>query len=309
VGLTTTEPGQNEDGSPRYGTVNGSSAAAAVTAGAAALLAQARPSLGAAALKSLLVTSARPIRGEQIGIHGAGQVDLGRAAATELAVAPTTLALGEARRTGWSVRQRLRIRNASTRPVRVRIRVVRTSEGAAAVSFRRWPGGMLLRPGASGVVRMIARVASTPVGRAPAQGVVVVKPTGGAPLRVPWTITFGPRGRSLLGPMSLSVDSFAPSDAAPAVLTIQAGRIERGREGFEVRPLDRLDIELWQPDGDRLGLLARLRSVLPGRYSFGITGRGPAGQVLNRGRYRLRVIAVPTVRARASERSLTFRIR
>ena len=42
--------GANADGSPRYATVNGSSAAAATVAGAAALLAQARPSLGASAL-------------------------------------------------------------------------------------------------------------------------------------------------------------------------------------------------------------------------------------------------------------------
>ena len=40
----------NADGSPRFVTVNGSSAAAATVAGAAALLAQARPSLGASAL-------------------------------------------------------------------------------------------------------------------------------------------------------------------------------------------------------------------------------------------------------------------
>ncbi|MDX6466356.1 MAG: methylthioxylose transferase, partial [Gaiellaceae bacterium] len=51
VGLATSDPGANADGSPRFVTVNGSSAAAATVAGAAALLAQARPSLGADALK------------------------------------------------------------------------------------------------------------------------------------------------------------------------------------------------------------------------------------------------------------------
>ena len=30
----------------------------------------------------------------------------------------------------------------------------------------------------------------------------------------------------------------------------------------------------------RLGLLARLRDLLPGRYVFGLTGRGPGGAVL-----------------------------
>src|SRR5207237_1246885 len=54
VALETAEPGANADGSARYGTVNGTSAAAALVAGSAALLAQARPDLDADALKSLL---------------------------------------------------------------------------------------------------------------------------------------------------------------------------------------------------------------------------------------------------------------
>src|SRR5438034_376858 len=54
VALTTSEPGTSSGGAPPYGTVNGTSAAAAVVAGAAALLAQARPGLDASALSSLL---------------------------------------------------------------------------------------------------------------------------------------------------------------------------------------------------------------------------------------------------------------
>ena len=60
VGLATSDPGRNEDGAARYGTLSGSSAAAALTAGAAALLAQARPDLDAAGLKQALVASTRP---------------------------------------------------------------------------------------------------------------------------------------------------------------------------------------------------------------------------------------------------------
>src|SRR5207248_1998600 len=50
VALETSEPGTSADGSARYGTVNGTSVASAVVAGAAALLAQARPYLDAQAL-------------------------------------------------------------------------------------------------------------------------------------------------------------------------------------------------------------------------------------------------------------------
>jgi Subtilase family len=308
VGLTTAEPGLNEDGSPRFGTVNGSSAAAAVVAGAAALLAHARPSLRGEALKSMLVTSARPLPAASVESQGAGMVDLGRAAATELVVTPPTLALGEARGAGWRVRQRLTVTNVSGRAVRLLLEVDRDAEGAAAVVFRVRPRRVLLRPGARLRVRLDAIVASVPHGRAPAEGVVTVRIAGGATLRVPWAITFARRRLSLLGPLELSNRRFEPSDAAPSVLRFRAGRLLRSAGRYEVVPLERLDIELRDSEGDRLGLLARLRNVVPGVFTFGITGRGPAGQVLDPGKYRLRVIAVPTRGGPATRRSVGFQV-
>ena len=75
----------------------------------------------------------------------------------------------------------------------------------------------------------------------------------------------------------------------------------------QLRPLSRLDVELWR-GGERLGLLARLRDVLPGRYAFGLTGRGPRGGPLARGAYRLRVVALPPD-GPAEAKSVGFRIR
>src|SRR5207248_3929042 len=66
VGVPTASPGANPDGSPRFATVNGSSASAATVAGAAALLAEARPSLDAGALKSLLVGAAEPLAADPV---------------------------------------------------------------------------------------------------------------------------------------------------------------------------------------------------------------------------------------------------
>ena len=63
IAVATAEPGRNEDGTAHYGTVNGTSAAAAVVAGSAALLAGARPALDARALRGALVGDrARPRR-------------------------------------------------------------------------------------------------------------------------------------------------------------------------------------------------------------------------------------------------------
>jgi hypothetical protein len=121
-------------------------------------------------------------------------------------------------------------------------------------------------------------------------------------------ITFGRPRLSLLGPLELSVRSFEPSEAAPAVLTFRAGRLLRAADRYQVQPLERVDVELRDAEGDRLGLLARLRNVVPGVFTFGITGRGPAGQLLDPGVYRLRVIAVPTRPGPVTQRSVRFRI-
>ncbi len=61
--IPTAEPGTNEDGTPRFGTVNGTSVAAASIGGAAALLAQARPALGARDLLGLLTGTAQSLEG------------------------------------------------------------------------------------------------------------------------------------------------------------------------------------------------------------------------------------------------------
>ena len=59
--MATAAPGADESGSSRFVDVNGSSAAAAVVAGVAARLAQARPDLDAAGLRAALVGTAAPV--------------------------------------------------------------------------------------------------------------------------------------------------------------------------------------------------------------------------------------------------------
>jgi subtilisin family serine protease len=303
VALATSEP------RARYGTVNGTSAAAAVVAGAAALLAQARPALGASELRSLLAETARPIPGASVTVQGAGRVDPGAAAAAELAVEPASLALGRAGAAAWKGRQTLVVHNVSTRDVTVRIQVERRSEGAASIRFAIRPVRFVLARGASREIALRASIVSAVVGTATAEGAIVVGAVGDQPLRVPWAITFGPPRRDLLGDVSLSSQRFKPSDAKPAVLTVQAGKVLRAAGRDEVQPLERLDISLWNARGVRLGLLARLRDVLPGRFEFGITGRSPAGAPLAKGAYQLRIVAKPTTKGPATRRSISFRIR
>ena len=309
VAIGTSDVGIASDGSPRYASINGSSAAAAAVAGAAAVLAQARPSLDGAALHSALTGNAQPLAGELVTTEGAGYVSLGAAAAAELATEPTTLALGNARDARWTRERTLVVRNVSTRKVRGGIRIQRDAEGAASVRFAASPARFELEAGQSLEVKLTVRVASEPQGRAPAAGSLRIAVDGGNAVRVPWVVTFGSTANTLLGPLHLSQHEFTPSDAAPALLTFQAGRILGTGGRAQVQPIASLELRLLRPNGTDLGSLVRLRDLLPGRYAFGLTGRTPAGNVLGRGNFIVRVIATPSLPGPASRKQVVFRIK
>jgi subtilisin family serine protease len=309
VGLATSDPGANPDGSPRFVTVNGSSAAAATVAGAAALLAQARPSLGAGALKGLLVGSAHPLRDDSVTAQGSGLVDVGAAIAGEIAASPSTLALGRSSGAGWRVRAGFTLTNLSTRAVQVTLAVRTQGEGAAAVDFLLRPARVRILPGQSALVHLRAITASAPRGNATAGGHVVASIAGGGGLRLPWAISFGPGGVDLIGRATLSSHSFKASDVNPTLLSVDAGRVLDVEGRREIRPLAVLDVALWRADGTEVGLLSRLRDVLPGHYTFGLTGRGPDGQLLPPGDYVVRVVGRPVEGGPASHKRLRFTLR
>jgi subtilisin family serine protease len=296
VALLTSHPGRATDGSAAYGTVSGSSAAAAVVAGAGALLAQSRPDLDAAALKGALT-----------GTAASGQLDLGAASAAEVVAEPATLSLGNARNRGWSGQARFAIRNLSTRPLTVNVSTGRLGEvGGIALAVS--PSRLRLAPGGAQEVFLAGRLAYIPPGTRQVTAALELRAGGGAPVRVPWTVTLGPPPRDLLGGVRLSVDRFRPSDSAPALLELRAGRLIERNGVAEVVPLSHLDLDLWRGQ-ERLGRLARLRNLLPGRYTFGLTGRGPAGRTLRPGAYQLRLVAYPPENAPPSREVVNFRIK
>ena len=304
VAIVTSEPGSNDDGTPRYGTVNGSSPAAAVVAGAAAVLAQARPGLRASDLKSLLTASARPVRDTSVTAQGAGLVDLGAGAAGEITAEPTTLAFGHAEGDGWHASQQMVIRNVSTRTLLVRIR----NSGSGGLVIQSKPRWVRLKPGRHAPVQLDAKLSGAPPAGGSAEGAVLLVPRGSAPLRLPWAITFGRPPGDLISGVALSQTTFKLSDATPAVLSFQAGLVVPDPSGTEVRPVLRLDIWLWR-GRNRLGLLARMRDLLPGRVVYGLTGRGPDGTPLPAGRYRVQLVARPTAAGPSTSRTIGFTIR
>jgi hypothetical protein len=308
VAVATSEPGANADGTPAFGTVNGSSASAALVAGAAALLAQARPDLRAPDLKQVLVGSARGLADAGVTGQGAGALDLGSAAAAELAASPPTLALGRANRPNWRVRRRVELRNLSTRTLTLSVAVERRGFPASDTSVSVRPRRLELKPGQVGRVRVEASVVAPTGGGPAAEGAVVFRPRGGRSVRVPFAVAFAPRRLPLLGGLELSQRRFAPSDTKPAVLTLRAGLVRTVGGSDEVHPVARLDLELFTEDGKLIGNVGRLRDVLPGRFAFALTGRDPGGQALDAGRYRLRVSAYPAGGGLPTRRSLLFEI-
>ena len=288
VGLATSEPGRTAGGTARYGSISGSSAAAALVAGAAALLADARPDLDAAALRGALVASARRTPGRP-GLP-VGIVDPVGATAVELVADPPTAALGALReldpRAGGSVR----LRNVSTRPLRLRLTPAVGSPVGVTVRVSREQATLL--PGRSLTLEL--RVAATALPRPPGAlgGAIRVRIERGASLRIPWTAAVPETGRPAVTAVSLSETSFRASDRNPAVLELVAGRVDGTPSRPQLLPLERLELVVWRA-GRRLGTLVRLRDVLPGRYAFGVTGRGPGGGRLPRGAYTLRVVGVP----------------
>jgi hypothetical protein len=151
----------------------------------------------------------------------------------------------------------------------------------------------------------VAVRALAPVGD-PVEGMFTVRPEGSTAIHVPWLITVRPRRDQLISALRLATKSFEPSDAAPAVLSFQAGRIAAGGQ---LEPVALLELRLRGPDGERLGLLAQLRDLLPGRYAFGLTGRDADGDTLEPGRYHLLLIAYPTGPGAPSQASVAFTIR
>jgi hypothetical protein len=263
--------------------------------------------LTATELKGLLVGSGRRLEGETTLAQGVGEVDVGAAASAELTASPASLGFGTVRGKTWSSTRYVTVKNVSTR--RVRVAVTAQAEGGESdlLSFAVQPSHFLLLQDRTRTIRITARLAARPPADL-ASGTLVIGPEGGQTVRIPWAIDFRPYTGALLSRLQLSDRRFEASDAAPAVLSLHAGNVVAGGSRVEIEPVGRLDVRLFGPSGEDLGLLARVRDLLPGRYDFGLTGRDPVGRSLAPGTYRLRLDAFPVLPGPPTRRTLSFTI-
>jgi hypothetical protein len=304
VAVMTALPGADANGFSRFVTVSGTSVAAAVVAGSAARLAHARPLLDAAGLRSALVATARPLAHASLAAQGTGVVDVGRAAVAELVADSASVSFGRGTGDGWHGRRTVTLRNVSSRALTVDAFARARTRG---VVLRLSPKRLRIPAGSVRRLLVTARVAE--LARADVvSGLIRIAPRGSQPLAVPWSVLLAPTPKDLIGAVELSERSFTPSDLTPAVLSLRVGTIERARGRDALQPARRLDILLLDGDGRVLGLLARLRDVLPGQYAFGLTGRGPDGTRLEAGRYELRLVASPEAGGRPVKRIVHFAV-
>jgi subtilisin family serine protease len=303
VSVPTSEPGRGDDGEVRFGTISGTSAAAAVTAGVAAVLAQGRPELGARALHGVLVGSAQRADLDPTA-SGAGLVDLRSAVQQEIYAEPATLSFGAARAGSESERV-VRITNVSSRRLAVSIGSNAIAPKGVQITFD--PQRLRLRPGGSADLVVRADTSDLSAEAGAATGELVLRAGDSPEVHVPWAVAV-PGDVRLLSRLALDTTGTRVSDTTPAALSFVAGSVTGDPSDPQVRGVELLEIELWR-GGTRLGLLARRRDVLPGRYTFGLTGRGPTGERLRRGSYAIRVVAHPGDGTRQQSDRIEYRVR
>ncbi len=302
VSVPTSEPGRGDDGEVRFGTISGTSAAAAVTAGVAAVLAQGRPALGARALHGLLVGSAQRADLDPTA-SGAGLVNLRAAVQQELLAEPALLSFG-AVKGSFGAERVLSITNVSTR--RLSVTVGNAAIAPKGVEIAADPQRLRLGPGRTATVVVRADTGDLSSEAGAATGELVLRVGDSPEVHVPWTVAVPPVV-DLVSRLALETAGTRVSDATPAALSFVAGSVAAAPDP-QVRAVELLEVELWRR-GTRIGLLARRRELLPGHYTFGLTGRGPTGARLGRGTFTIRVVAYPGDGTRRQADTIEYRVR
>jgi subtilisin family serine protease len=303
VSVPTSEPGRGDDGDVRFGTLSGTSAAAAVTTGVAAIVAQGRPALDARGLHALLVGSAQRADLDPTA-SGAGLVDLRAAVQQEVIGSPPLLSFGAVSGPA-DLERALQVTNVTTRALAVSVGIAAIAPKGVEISVD--PQRVRIRPGRSATVVVRADTSALSQEAGAATGELVLTAGDSPVVHVPWTVAV-PQPVDLVSRLAIVTTGTRVSDATPAALSFVAGSVTASPEP-QVRAVERLEVELRRGNGERVGLLTQRRELLPGRYTFGLTGRGPTGERLRRGRYTIRLVAYPGDGTRLQVDTIEYRVR
>jgi hypothetical protein len=222
---------------------------------------------------------------------GAGLIDLRTAVQHEVASVPAAVSFGSAGSGAefdrFGLERTIEVHNVSTRPLEVRIGTAALAPKGVQITIE--PERVRVAPGRSAEVLVRADTRELSAEAGIASGELVLRATASPEVRVPWAVAVPARPVDLLSALRLRRTGPRVSDETPAVLSLVAGAVT-ATAAPQVRALEELDVQLWRGD-TLLGVLARRSELLPGRYRFGLTGRGPNGARLVRGEYVVRVVA------------------
>ena len=168
------------------------------------------------------------------------------------------------------------------------------------------PQRFRVRPGRSATVVVSANTTSLSSEAGAATGELVLRGSDTPEVRVPWTVAVPPTV-DLVSRVRLRTTGTRVSDATPAALSFVAGSVTAAPDP-QVRAIELLEVELVR-NGELIGVLARRRELLPGRYTFGLTGRGPTGDRLGRGPFTIRLMAYPGDGTRRQSDTIEYRPR
>ena len=218
-----------------------------------------RPSLDGPALQSLLVGYAQP-GGAPATQVGAGTFRLGASAVGEVAAQPATLGFGIWDGPHWHATRTVAVRNVSTRRLQVslrrrpgRVRSTALPRRSRPVSLRAGRSAPVKRDGEGG--RCAARAARHR--RAPdlaARQLDVARSVGAV---------FRPLVREPAPHVSISDAVVQGVRHEPGASQRPGGR-RRARLRLQIQPVSRLDVAALHGGGRYIGVMARLRNLLPG---------------------------------------------
>jgi len=223
----------------------------------------------------------------------------------EIAAEPALVSFGIPGRSSLELEQILRIRNVSTRELAVSIQTSALAPKGVEITVD--PQRLRIRAGRSATVVLRADTSDLSEQAGDATGELVLAVSESSEVHVPWAVAVPTPAIDLLSRVTLETSGNRVSDATPAALSLVAGAVIPA-PGPQVRPLQLLEVQLLR-GGELIGVLATRREVLPGRYTFGLTGRGPAGERLGQGSYVVRVVARPGDGMRQQVVDIAYRIR
>jgi subtilisin family serine protease len=170
--------------SSSYARVSGTSLAAPLVAGAAAVLKQARPGLTASQYRSLLVNSTEPfpVSAERTSVlkAGAGRLDLNASLTSSLAAEPVSVSFGAFDRQSPEITREITLTNVSAEPVEVSLAIDSEDSLKPALSSSSLP----LAAGASEKIRLAWSNGNPAAGEY--QGFVVASTGDGRQIRIPY---------------------------------------------------------------------------------------------------------------------------